>query len=405
MKIPTKKIIDKGLKSIVSADFSSFSVLEIHDYILKQLELLPYKNQIFDTEKTPFTLNISRARRAEDIDGILDNTLPRTFSYPPADVAPLGRLNIENNPVFYGSDSFLSSVRELKKMSPSDEYYVGIWELDIVGQFAISLLLDNNLPKVNPWELIAKNANKNFIELINKENRRINKRELNSKEEENINYLFEAFGHLLNSKNLLATSAIGHKMFYSKENRDPRIFAPIVVYPGVETDQEHCNMAIYPLFVDKFMKLKTVYKLSHKVLEDSVDFRGVILLKGTIDETEKIVWKKPSLNINDSIDVIGIVTPDNVRHFNKEDNEFKFYINNKEVSIVDIVKSKTTKKELIDGLDRMIQKNKDAFYLFKEGDERDDIILGSTHDDGLFLNKKIPVRQVLFSIKYNIVYE
>ena len=402
MNITSIKDIKKGLENILSTDFSSNTTEEIHQFILNNLFSIPYRNLIIDTSKASFP-PIYRARRAEDIDGKLDNTIQTTYSFPPSKYASIGRLNIEKHPVFYGSDSFINSVLELKTIKSSDEYYVGIWEIDYKGEFMLNILLHSNLPKNNIWATIAKKSQKEFINLINKETKNKKQRSLTSNEKKSLNCLLDAFGELLNSNNTLATSAIGYDLIYKMPQTHPDFLSPILVYPGIESGKLHCNLVIHPGFVNNFMKLKSVYKLSHKVI-NSNDLTGGILLKGFVDNG-KITWKKPELEVSDDFEVIGIVGTDGIKHKKIDNKPFNFYVNNKRIPITNNFKKIVSKKAMSEALHSMMKEGNEAFHLTKEDEEKTDKVIVVEHDDGLYLNNEIPVRCVVYLVKYNIKYE
>lgn len=221
-------------------------------------------------------------------------------SYPPNDCTPHGRLNIKNNPVFYGSDTLESALFESRPKNECTRY-VGVWGINKPDDTPITSFLADDLPGNNPWKIIATRFQQEIIKLA----------EYTPAKREQIKFLFEWANRLFQREEAPypLTSWMGYDILYDRNVNLPfgkdfkNAAVDLIIYPSFTTKYHTCNIAISKEFVDKYMKLLRVYQLYvHDVKEESCKYNLVEI--GDVVHIE-IIWRPPTIVEN----IRGVETP------------------------------------------------------------------------------------------------
>lgn len=234
-------------------------------FLLNTIELPPNSVKIYRVTKN--------YHRLEEKKHLLSS-----FLNPPPEETPLGRANLENFPVFYGSYLSRTAIDE-SNLKIGETFYLSEWILPLKT-------------KVNAFVLAYDTKNREgFLEQITDNS--INKLFSNSLEEKyaakytqkRVNDLFTYNG----SQYYNISSAIAHQYLYLY--RDKIVETPIIIYPSVKKKGNEYNFAIHPSFVSNEDKFRLISVL--KCENVSPHKKPIIHEKG-IKENNKISWRKYS---------------------------------------------------------------------------------------------------------------
>jgi len=120
---PDNEVLEAFFK-LININLCGKSYREILSLYFDHLPLFP-NIAIPNYSKSPETF--FRAMRCDD-----EPKEIKRLSYPPPEIARLGRLNIDGYPVLYTSDKPLISIWEINAQ-PNELIYVGIWRASDVG--------------------------------------------------------------------------------------------------------------------------------------------------------------------------------------------------------------------------------------------------------------------------------
>lgn len=184
-----------------------------------------------------------------------------SYSHPPKELTKLGRANIINEPVFYGSESFLTTIQEMKdKLELNSIYYLSKWRLALDQIYTIPIILnditDQPNQALNGLSKGVKELSQYLISEYDLETGRLIR---------DIGNLFSLRGN----KYYYITGAFSHYYLssdFTKKIKKP----PLLLYPSVERRSSALNMAIPKHIVSdrNLFQLDTVYEI--KVLENNI---------------------------------------------------------------------------------------------------------------------------------------
>lgn len=232
--------------------------------------------------------SVYRCRPAKDVK---DNKKTKTFSYPnPKDYTSTQRANWKGRNVFYGSDSLLTCLKESKLINEENEFFISKWgfQLQKLSQSEIRFVPYGimDLPSTNPWSSIFKGG----IGLGN-----YLKQTYSFEQSQIILSFIKALGEIFAEKSdkfyshtaFLSDQALFHEETIKKGG----LLIPFILYPSVINNLQSCNLAISPFFVDSYMRLEKIFKVSVTSFKD-----GVLRLNynqmGIVESNDFIQWYK-----------------------------------------------------------------------------------------------------------------
>jgi len=186
-----------------------------------------------------------RVRTASSFKNENEVLMPRQFGYPPPEFCNnVGRAHIPGHPVFYGSDSYQATIREMK--TPNEEYYyVSCWYTDEITVSKLNFLFADNIKS----NRLVENFNRAISDMW---------REHNVKDDLNRSRMKAhlcAWSNLFISDNYAITSSIAHQNMYGQYRSHK-----MICY-GSAINGAAVNFAIHPSLADLF-QLHRVYSVS-----------------------------------------------------------------------------------------------------------------------------------------------
>lgn len=215
-----------------------------------------------------------------------DISNPATFSYPPHKrVTNFQRANIPYNPVFYGAFDGKTAFEEVRingneVIKRGDIVFLSEWTVREGTSYNIAHL---TLPEIAGDEQLFGDITKKVYSEIT----RIFKGESIAFAEEQ-SYLYQQASKIFLSGSYLQSGVLAHEILY-KTPEVNGIKIDGILYPSCANNFRSVNCAFHPEFVDQFLKLESVRKLSFEEFTDQ-GAQTVGKYFGDI-ENEKIIWK------------------------------------------------------------------------------------------------------------------
>ena len=196
--------------------------------------------------------------------------------------------------MFYASDTFYTSLTETKRLSNENEFYISKWGFDFrnseIQDILIVPLAFGQLSEYNPWKSIL-NFDLNIKNQLRKE--------LSAKEAKLVYHFLFKIGELFSSESeevYPITAFLADQILYHQRSiLNGALTFPILIYPSISNNFNSCNFAISPYFVDRFMYLEKVFKISiTNVTEEKLGFK--IIQIGFSNSKNSITWNNFFIN-------------------------------------------------------------------------------------------------------------
>lgn len=256
-------------KKVLQKDFSEVSIEDVERAMLEALGPLPHINWPMDNSWA-----VIRARFVNETKE--DITNPSTFGAPPSQFTSLGRANLLNHPVFYGSFDSRTAMQEIK-VDIDTECYVSLWEFK------------NDTPHVTTF-LSSVDEKNDLSELQKKIPKRVPKGLKGGYTTSSLSLSLELRANAFTKSNYEFTSKIAHGIIYHRNAKSQGLIYPSVI------DPYRCNIALHPDYVTNNMECVKVYKM---VWSGAFIFR--VLARGTLKD-DKIVWEETGTYEMDELD-------------------------------------------------------------------------------------------------------
>jgi len=211
---------------------------------------------------------------------------PNAFSYPPHErVTTFQRANIPSYPVFYGAFDGKTAFEEVRvngneKIKRGDTVFLSEWKVKDGTAYNLAHL---TLPEISDHQQLFGDITKKVYSEIT----RIFKDESIAFAEEQ-SYLYQQASKIFLSGSYLQSGVLAHEILY-KTPEVNGIKIDGILYPSCANNFRSVNCAFHPDFVDQFLKLESVRKLSFEEFTDQ-GAQTVGKYFGEI-ENEKIIWK------------------------------------------------------------------------------------------------------------------
>lgn len=254
--------------SVMERNFNGASIGEVKRAIEHTLGPLPYINWLMDNSWA-----VIRARKIDE--SREDITDPKTFGSPPSIETSLGRANLINHPVFYGTFDARTAMQEIN-VPLQTECYVSTWEF--VNPPHVTTFLSN----------IDKNNDFFVFNSLVPQGLPIGLKGGYTKD--SLSRALYLRANAFTTKNYEFTSKIAHDIIYNKDAKSVGLIYPSVV------DQYRCNIALHPDFVTSNMKCIRIYKM---IWSGAFIFR--VLSRGSLREN-RIIWEETGTYKLDEID-------------------------------------------------------------------------------------------------------
>ena len=266
--------------AVLERDFNGASIGEVKRAIENALGPLPFINWPMDNSWA-----VIRARQIDE--SREDITDPKTFGSPPSIETSLGRANLINHPVFYGTFDGRTAMQEIN-VPLQTECYVSTWEF-ITPPHVTTFL--SNIDKNN--DLFA------FNSLVPEG---LPTGLKGGYTEDSLARALYLRANAFTTKNYEFTSKIAHDIIYNKDAKSDGLIYPSVV------DPYRCNIALHPEFVTSNMKCIRIYKM---IWSGAFIFRT--LSRGSL-QGKKIIWEETGTYERDEIDFkySGSIGPDRI---------------------------------------------------------------------------------------------
>lgn len=312
--------VRKAIERIKENGFPQYSTgTDVHEFVKKIENILSKEfgllfNPVKPLKHEQFKLKIFRAR---EIKPNTNYSLIREHSYPPIDIARINRCNFPKFPVFYGSDNALTALIEVARNNRGDnnKYYISKWEiLDPEETLIFETFLQSKLPDVNHYRAFQKEINEKVKEPIEKE---LQKKLDIEREKGLIEYLSFIDNSFIDDNDYSLSATLAHRSLYAEHN----FRTDILMYPSIQTMRKGVNLAIQPNFVENFLRLKRLYKVSLNNYDREKGTVNITIHRYGIVEKSVIMWK--NIDPNDSSYkemVVGDFGEMNETNFNETDN-------------------------------------------------------------------------------------
>lgn len=262
--------LERRLEYLMTIDKSKMSRAQIRDLVYQNIVLLP--NYVHYIEKDRLNIQ-SFWRTRKNVCDHEDLTLINTFSYPKFCTSN-GRANLKEQPIFYCSTNRSTSLFE-SKPEVGEIIYLSEWKPNCDRTARVRFLLSENMDEGNPFfQLQLKHLD--VVKQMSK------------------SYGMQNAAHLEMVTRFLANSFVKEcppymlSSWLANEIMFGNLPVDILFYPSICTFQKHCNLAIAPTFVDKYLIPTEILKM--EVLEFGVRNIKTLLLGTGIVEGEKINW-------------------------------------------------------------------------------------------------------------------
>jgi len=284
--IDVKKAIERINKNgfpqySTGTDVSEF-VKRIEGILTREFGVL--FNPITPIKHKALSLKIFRAR---EIKSSTNFNLIREHSYPPIDNTIMGRCNFPKLPVFYCSDNALTALIEVARNNrgESKKYYVSKWEIMEPEETLIfETFLQSKLPDDNLYKVFQKDIIEKVKEPFEKE---FQKKFDLEREKGLLEYLSFLDSSFINDNDYSLSATLAHRTLYGNHN----FRTDILMYPSIQTKLKGINLAIQPNFVENYLKLKRLYKVSLKNFDSKNGHVIITIHRYGIVEKSVIMWK------------------------------------------------------------------------------------------------------------------
>lgn len=279
-----KEYYDKVIEEIKNLDLNQLEPEEIYSIIIKKFGGLQITVRIVEPQKTISLFRITTHKPK----GRMKN-FPSCFSYNPKP-KDIGRANLPNEHVFYGSLHPFTCLKEMKD-DLNSTYFLSEWEFTPQEQLNIGLLISNvDLNEESISSMIADGFERQVKNMFNNQT--------NNELIEQYWYAIQSFSKLFiepESKFYPISASIASNWFNQLKKQGGNI--GMLMYPSVTSENKEINLAVRKDIADhENFKLKSVTKfhLSHT---DFLGDNSVIIQRGFPKHNDKIHWKKPKYTL------------------------------------------------------------------------------------------------------------
>ena len=275
---------EKVLEEIKLLDVDQLNPSEIYSSIIEKFGGLQISVKVIFPGESIFLYRITN----HELSGESKN-IAASYSYNP-NPTKLGRANLPNEHVFYGSLHPFTCLKEMKDKL-SDTYYLSEWEFTPTKQLNIGLLIAHvNTEEETISATIANGLEAHVKALV--------KGKISAEFEDSYWYSIQAFSKLFSepgSKYYPISASIASNWLNAAQSKGVDI--GMLMYPSVTSQAKEINLAVRKdIADDKGFKLKSVTKFN----VNQNDFLGdhtVILERGFLNKSDKLNWKKPKYKL------------------------------------------------------------------------------------------------------------
>lgn len=295
--LPSLEKIREGFEKIACLKTDELSYDSIRKIFFDNLDTIP---QII-APYGELTIPIYRISIVDE--SKFDLTKIQTFSHPPFESCPKGRCNLKGHPLFYGSISSDTALREKRKennihLEKGDEVYISKWQIKKGINFRYSQFIFGDDVQLGEWIRDLNQTNTEKLKQISKT--------YSQNKQDAFMYLNNKLSEYFVADNYNISSFLGHYILYEDRNSFP-LKADGIMFPSIKAGLNNINIAIHPDFVKSHLQLIDVQKIKFGQFENNGS--ALTLLKtGVPNEQNKIEWFSPSFNTNDmKITVIEVM--------------------------------------------------------------------------------------------------
>ncbi|MCC6180755.1 MAG: RES family NAD+ phosphorylase [Bacteroidia bacterium] len=329
-KVYSKAKYDRIMKDLLDIS-KTWGPKKISNYIRKNfsitfMPILPLPQDAI--EKFPFY----RVRVWNENDTLIDESNPKSFSYPPKKFMGLGRANRKGMQVLYGAGDEHTAFHEKKKEITQGKSIVYLikWGIkkEVDSVLMRSLFLGISTEKDSYAAIMSRSLEEGLKEHFEKWPTEAKKLFLYGQKKYNDLFCVEGnqYYHI--------TSSMTYDTFVlgAKQN----VHIPIVAYPSVSKDKSSVNFVIRKDFVDKNMYIKEVQKLVVKKFNNN-KIETSLIAKGELIDN-KIRWKKIKATLKeinyDSVKIILNFNQESLRNLEQHE-KITLCCKNHEMSLKD----------------------------------------------------------------------
>jgi len=257
---------------------------EVFSKIEKEFKISP-PNLLIPFKGKDFNFDLFRVR---DFSTFTDEDLFSEHSYPPINLTKMGRCNFPKKPVFYCSNSPITSLFETIRddMYKGKKYCISKWNVNNTDD---NFLFENYLRT----ELPADNGFRVFKEILDQKIDEIFKGEISQNKKMGlIKYLEFIDTKFVDDNDYSVSSSIAYKSLFPKHNMG----TDILMYPSMQSLKKGVNMAINPNFVDNHMNVNRFYIITINKREQNKGLFDINFTNYGIVDNRKIIWNKVKEN-------------------------------------------------------------------------------------------------------------
>lgn len=285
-----------------------------------------------------------------------DLTNIQSFSHPPFESCPKGRCNLQGHPLFYGSISADTALRERRKennapIEKGDEVYISQWQIKKGINFRYSQFIFGDDVQLGEWIRDLNQTNAEKIKQISNS--------YSQNKQDAFMYLNNKLSKYFVSDNYNISSFLGHYILYDKRDSFP-LEADGIMYPSIQAGLNNINIAIHPNFVKSHLQLIQVQKIKFGQFENNGS--ALTLLKtGFPNEQNKIEWFSPSFNTND-MKITGIEVMFDNEPKNQKLSDKNVFLNNDTKQTLEAIAWEYIDKNMPQVLDILSKVNNEIDY-------------------------------------------
>lgn len=249
--------LNKAIQSIERLKKIEWPIYEkgtnIREFI-KSIEKIIYSEfEIFLNVIQPIRINEFKLQffRVREFSSFTNPNIFAEHSYPPTNLAKMGRCNFPNHPVFYASNNPLVALLEVIRDNDytNKKYCISSWELvNSDEELMLQTFLQTELHEDNPFNILKEGTNVNFDSSFEQKLPPDQK----AGTQEYLKFLQNSF---INDSNYSLSASIAYKALFAPHN----MATDILLYPSVQSRFKGVNMAINTNFVDQNMVVKRFY--------------------------------------------------------------------------------------------------------------------------------------------------
>lgn len=221
-------------------------IKSIDEIIYSEFDIFP--NVIQPMKINDFELQFFRVR---ELNSFTNPNIFAEHSYPPINLARMGRCNFSNHPVFYASNDPLVALLEVIRDNEysNKKYCISSWELvDSDEELMFQTFLQADIHKDNPFNILKEATKENF-------DNSFEKKLPPDRKAGTIEYLKFLQSAFINDSSYSLSASIAYKALFAPHN----MATDILLYPSVQSRYKGVNMAINTNFVDQKMIVKRFY--------------------------------------------------------------------------------------------------------------------------------------------------